>query len=43
VAANGGTVRDPARRRRFFADLHVHSNASFDSLASPASLVRTAA
>jgi predicted metal-dependent phosphoesterase TrpH len=28
---------------RFFADLHSHSNASFDSLASPASLVRTAA
>ena len=29
--------------RRAFADLHTHSNASFDSLASPASLVRTAA
>ena len=29
--------------RRFFADLHTHSSASFDSLASPASLVRTAA
>jgi predicted metal-dependent phosphoesterase TrpH len=28
---------------RWFADLHVHSSASFDSLASPASLVRTAA
>jgi predicted metal-dependent phosphoesterase TrpH len=28
---------------RFFADLHSHSSASFDSLASPASLVRTAA
>src|SRR5919205_2038607 len=28
---------------RSFADLHTHSNASFDSLASPASLVRTAA
>ncbi|HEX5823634.1 MAG TPA: PHP domain-containing protein [Candidatus Limnocylindrales bacterium] len=28
---------------RFFADLHSHSRASFDSLASPASLVRTAA
>ena len=27
----------------FFADLHTHSSASFDSLASPASLVRTAA
>ena len=29
--------------QRFFADLHTHSSASFDSLASPASLVRTAA
>ncbi|HUQ77823.1 MAG TPA: PHP domain-containing protein [Patescibacteria group bacterium] len=28
---------------RFFADLHTHSRASFDSLASPAALVRTAA
>lgn len=28
---------------RFFADLHTHSRASFDSLAAPASLVRTAA
>ena len=28
---------------RAFADLHTHSSASFDSLASPASLVRTAA
>jgi predicted metal-dependent phosphoesterase TrpH len=28
---------------RSFADLHAHSSASFDSLASPASLVRTAA
>lgn len=27
----------------FFADLHAHSRASFDSLASPASLIRTAA
>jgi predicted metal-dependent phosphoesterase TrpH len=27
----------------YFADLHTHSRASFDSLASPASLVRTAA
>jgi predicted metal-dependent phosphoesterase TrpH len=27
---------------RYFADLHTHSRASFDSLASPASLVRTA-
>ncbi len=27
----------------FFADLHTHSRASFDSLASPASLIRTAA
>ena len=28
---------------RYFADLHTHSRASFDSLASPAALVRTAA
>jgi predicted metal-dependent phosphoesterase TrpH len=28
---------------RAFADLHTHSRASFDSLASPASLIRTAA
>ena len=28
---------------RSFADLHTHSSASFDSLASPASLIRTAA
>jgi predicted metal-dependent phosphoesterase TrpH len=28
---------------RFFADLHTHSRASFDSLASPAALLRTAA
>jgi predicted metal-dependent phosphoesterase TrpH len=27
---------------RFFADLHTHSRASFDSLASPAALIRTA-
>ena len=33
----------PGGSARFFADLHTHSNASFDSLASPASLVRTAA
>jgi predicted metal-dependent phosphoesterase TrpH len=39
-----GEIRDPiGPRYRFFADLHVHSRASFDSLASPASLVRTAA
>jgi predicted metal-dependent phosphoesterase TrpH len=31
------------RGSRFFADLHTHSNGSFDSLASPASLIRTAA
>jgi predicted metal-dependent phosphoesterase TrpH len=36
VAALGGSGRA-------FADLHTHSRASFDSLASPASLVRTAA
>jgi predicted metal-dependent phosphoesterase TrpH len=32
-----------AASRRWFADLHTHSRASFDSLASPASLVGTAA
>jgi predicted metal-dependent phosphoesterase TrpH len=32
-----------APRGTSFADLHSHSSASFDSLASPASLVRTAA
>jgi predicted metal-dependent phosphoesterase TrpH len=31
------------RPQRAFADLHTHSRASFDSLASPLSLVRTAA
>lgn len=34
---------EAAPGRRFFADLHTHSNASFDSLAAPASLARTAA
>jgi predicted metal-dependent phosphoesterase TrpH len=39
-----GELRDPiGPRSRFFADLHTHSRASFDSLASPASLVRTGA
>ena len=33
----------PAPGGRSFADLHTHSRASFDSLASPESLVRTAA
>src|SRR5258705_8275933 len=33
----------PGGNGRWFADLHTHSRASFDSLASPASLVRTAA
>jgi predicted metal-dependent phosphoesterase TrpH len=32
----------PGPGPRSFADLHTHSRASFDSLASPASLVRTA-
>jgi len=32
-----------ASRSRAFADLHTHSRASFDSLASPEALVRTAA
>jgi predicted metal-dependent phosphoesterase TrpH len=40
----GPTDDELARRRsRAFADLHTHSSASFDSLASPRSLVRTAA
>ncbi len=41
----GGAANAAAGRPvdRAFADLHTHSNASFDSLASPASLVRTAA
>jgi predicted metal-dependent phosphoesterase TrpH len=40
-----GDDRRPDRRDggRFFADLHTHTRASFDSLATPASLVRTAA
>jgi predicted metal-dependent phosphoesterase TrpH len=47
------THTDPARgadfdtptgdRRRSFADLHCHTNASFDSLASPAAVVAAAA
>ena len=46
--ADGSRERRLGLRRaelppRFFADLHTHSSASFDSLASPASLVRTAA
>jgi predicted metal-dependent phosphoesterase TrpH len=36
-------VESGAGRSRAFADLHTHSRASFDSLASPAALVRTAA
>ncbi|HEX3427992.1 MAG TPA: PHP domain-containing protein [Candidatus Limnocylindrales bacterium] len=42
---SGGAPADvrPSPRPRFFADLHTHSRASFDSLAAPASLVRTAA
>ena len=35
-------MAEPGVSGRFFADLHTHSRASFDSLASPASLVRTA-
>jgi predicted metal-dependent phosphoesterase TrpH len=45
---NGDPERDLGARRyppmtRAFADLHTHSRASFDSLASPAALVRSAA
>jgi predicted metal-dependent phosphoesterase TrpH len=39
----GPSPRSSEPATRFFADLHTHSNASFDSLASPGSLVRTAA
>src|SRR6185369_7519280 len=38
-----GRALHVAGMSRFFGDLHTHSRASFDSLASPASLVRTAA
>ena len=41
VAEAAAPVAGPAGRA--FADLHTHSRASFDSLASPASMVRTAA
>jgi predicted metal-dependent phosphoesterase TrpH len=43
VSGAGGRVVQPSTAGRYFADLHTHSRASFDSLASPASLVRTAA
>ena len=39
----GASPRSSEGPHRSFADLHVHSRASFDSLASPAALVRTAA
>jgi predicted metal-dependent phosphoesterase TrpH len=42
-AATGPTGLAARSTTRAFADLHTHSRASFDSLASPASLVRTAA
>jgi predicted metal-dependent phosphoesterase TrpH len=43
-ADSGGERRHPVDPRpRHFADLHTHSRASFDSLASPESLVRAAA
>jgi len=42
-AATGLTGPGARSITRAFADLHTHSRASFDSLASPASLVRTAA
>jgi predicted metal-dependent phosphoesterase TrpH len=41
VAEAAAPVAGPAGRA--FADLHTHSRASFDSLASPASMLRTAA
>jgi predicted metal-dependent phosphoesterase TrpH len=43
VVLGGVAGPEAASGRRFFADLHTHSNASFDSLASPSALVRTAA
>ena len=42
-AATGLTGPEARSITRAFADLHTHSRASFDSLASPGSLVRTAA
>ena len=43
--AQGGAPPTPLARggHRAFLDLHVHTSASFDSLASPESVVRTAA
>ena len=41
VATSAAPAVSPAGRA--FADLHSHSRASFDSLASPASMLRTAA
>ena len=43
MSAPGVGSGDRGARTRAFADLHTHSRASFDSLASPASLVRRAA
>jgi predicted metal-dependent phosphoesterase TrpH len=43
VGSAGGASVEPPTAGRYFADLHTHSRASFDSLASAASLVRTAA
>jgi predicted metal-dependent phosphoesterase TrpH len=43
MRAAGAPALPSAPGRRWFADLHTHSDASFDSLASPGSLVRTAA
>src|SRR6185436_10819733 len=37
------SVDRDASRSRAFADLHTHSRASFDSLASPEAMLRTAA
>jgi hypothetical protein len=38
-----GADREPAERSRVFVDLHCHTSASFDSLASPRSVVAAAA
>jgi predicted metal-dependent phosphoesterase TrpH len=43
MSGAGGQAEQASTAGRYFADLHTHSRASFDSLASPASLVRVAA
>jgi len=43
MSGAGDRAVEGSASERYFADLHTHSRASFDSLASPASLIRTAA